>query len=401
MRREQELSPARRIRLVEFVRSFHLGGTEGQVVELLRGLPPWYQLMVAVTDHGGPLLEEVWRLGHLPETFSFHGTVKQPNTAWQIARLAVWLRRIRAELIHAHDFYTALIAVPAAKLAGARVVVGRLDLAHFHTPLQRAALRWATRGADAVIANAEAIRRMLVDEERIPVQRITVIPNGIDLPRFDRRMAGPLQAPLPDLGGAPVVVHVANLAHPVKRQEDLLQAIALLRRRGIRLHAFLIGDGARRAQVEALAAQLRLKDRVHFLGHRLDVPAVLARATLGVLCSSHEGLSNAVIEGMAARLPMVVTRVGGNPDLIVDGERGFVVPPFQPEALADAVARVLADPARARTLGANGRAFVERELTLERLVNRHDRLYRAVLDGGRRFAWMRSGRSAVAQGGDL
>lgn len=379
MRREQEVRALRPIRLVEFVRSFDIGGTEGQVVELIRGLPRRYETRVAVTHNSGPLLEQIWQLGHFPEEFSFHGSVKKPNTAWQIARLAAWLRKQRADVVHAHDFYTALIAVPAAKLAGAKVIVGRLDLAHFHTRAQRAALALATKGADAVIANAEAIRRMLVDEEGIPDRRVSVIHNGIDLPRFDLRMREPLRSPLPEIDGAPVVVHVANMAHPVKRQEDLLHAVAKLKAQGTALHAFLVGDGPRRGEVERACSELGVGDRVHFLGHRVDVPAVLARGTFGVLCSSHEGLSNAVIEGMAASLPMVVSAVGGNPDLIVDDERGYVVPAFNPEALAGAFTKVLADPAHARRMGANARAFVQRELTLERLVDRHDALYRAVL----------------------
>src|ERR671930_18536 len=130
-----------------------------------------------------------------------------------------------------------------------------------------------------------------------------------------------------------------------------------------------------------MAVRLGVAKRVHFLGIRKDVPAVLARATIGVLCSSAEGLSNAVIEGMAAGLPMVVTRVGGNPELIADGERGYVVPPYAPTALADAIRRVLADPMRARQMGISARQFVERELTLQQLCDRHDALYRSILQG--------------------
>jgi glycosyltransferase involved in cell wall biosynthesis len=374
------------IRLVEFVRSFDIGGTEGQALELLRGLPRHYDIRVAVTDNSGPLLEEVWRLGHLPAEFSFRGSVKKPNTLWQISRLARWLHEHRVDLVHAHDFYTALLAGPATRLAGVRLVVGRLDLAHFHTPLQRKALVACTRMADRVVANADAIRRMLVDEEGIPAARVSIIHNGIHLPRFDRRMAERLAAPLPDAGGAPVVVHVANMAHPVKRQEDLLAALAEVKRRGRVLHAWLVGSGPRREELEALSAKLGVADRAHFLGHRSDVPALLARATLGVLCSSAEGLSNAIIEGMAARLPMVVTRVGGSPDVIEDGVSGVVVPRHEPMALAQAFIRLLDDPAAGKAMGARARAFVGRELTFDELCARHDALYREVLAQGQRQA---------------
>ena len=121
-----------------------------------------------------------------------------------------------------------------------------------------------------------------------------------------------------------------------------------------------------------------MADRVHFLRHRTDVPAVYQRATLGVLCSTAEGMSNAVMEGMAAGLPMVVTAVGGNTDLIADGVRGRVVQPQRPEELARAFRWLLEHPEKAKDLGAAARGFVRRELSLERMVQRHDALYQSV-----------------------
>lgn len=370
------------IRLVQFTRSFHIGGTEVQVLELLRGLPPSYRLQVSVLQDAGPLMGSLWQLGFAPEVFPLTGSLARPNTLYQVGRLASWLRHHRVDLVHVHDFYSTMLAVPAAKLAGAKVVVSRLDLSHWQGPVRRAVHAQLTRAADHVVANAEAIRRMMVDEEGLPPRRVSVIHNGLDLPRFDARVREGLKGPLPDTRGAPVVVHVANMNHPVKRQEDLLTALNILRHAGRPLHAFLVGDGPRRPELERLATQLGVADRVHFLRHRTDVPALYQRATLGVLCSTAEGMSNAVMEGMAAGLPMVVTRVGGNTDLVVDGERGLVVAPERPVELAQAFQRLLDNPEEARRMGAKARTFVERELSLVRMVRRHDALYRAVLGRG-------------------
>jgi len=369
-----------KIRLLQFTRSFYLGGTEGQVLELLRQLPARYQVSLAVIERKGPMMEQVRALGFEPPDFPLRGSVLRPNTAWQVLRLARWIRAQRVQLVHAQDFYAAVLAVPAAKLAGAKVIVGRLDLAHWHSPAQRAVLSEWTRRADHVIANAKAIRQMLILEERVRPERVSVIRNGLDLARFDQRVREGLQAPLPPVDG-PLVVHVANMNHPVKRQEDLLHALADLRLGGVPVNAFLVGDGPRRQELEHLSRYLGLTGAVHFLGHRRDVPAVYARAQVGVLCSSAEGTSNAVMEGMAAGLPMVVTAVGGSPDLIAEGKRGWVIPPKQPAALAQALGAALTQPARARALGAAGRAYVAQELTLERMVARHDAVYRAVLAG--------------------
>jgi L-malate glycosyltransferase len=363
------------LKLVLFTKAFYIGGTESQVIELLRGLPPErYQTSVAVIDEVGPLLEDVWKLGHLPRSFPLRGSYLSANTAWQIARLARWLRDRRADLVHVHDFYSTLLAVPAARLAGAKVIVGRLDLLHWHGRWRSLGLRGLTHLADHVIANAEAVKHFVVTHDRIRKEKITVIRNGIDLLRFDVRARQGLAEPLPEVGGAPLAVHVANMSHPVKRQEDFLRAMALVPR----LHCFFVGDGPRRAELERIAHQVGVARRAHFLGFRKDGPAIQARATLGVLTSELEGLSNAVIEGMSSRLPMVVTAVGGNPELILDGERGWVVPPRDPEAMARAIRQVIGDPIQARVRGESARAFVERELTLDRLVANHDRLYRDV-----------------------
>ncbi|HME92559.1 MAG TPA: glycosyltransferase, partial [Myxococcaceae bacterium] len=133
------------IRLVEFTNSFYLGGAEGQAVELLRGLLPRYRIAVAVLNEAGPLLETVQHLGYVPRAFPARGSLVHPNTAFQIARCASWLRREQVELVHAHDFFSTLLAVPAAKLAGCKVVVGRLDLAHWQNRMQRAGLALMTR----------------------------------------------------------------------------------------------------------------------------------------------------------------------------------------------------------------------------------------------------------------
>jgi glycosyltransferase involved in cell wall biosynthesis len=381
MRREEVRMGREPLRLVQFTRSFYIGGTEVQVLELLRGLPSSYRLQVSVLDDSGPLMGSLWKLGHAPEVFPLKGSVAQPNTVYQVYRMARWLKAHRVELVHVHDFYSTLIAVPAAKLAGAKVIVGRLDLSHWQGRARRAVHAQLTRMADHVIANAEAIRTMLVTEEGLPASRVSVIHNGLDLARFDARVREGLKAPLPDTDGAPVVVHVANMNHPVKRQEDLLLALAMLRHGGTKLHAFLVGDGPRRPELEKLAGELGVSDTVHFLRHRTDVPAIYARATFGVLCSTAEGMSNAVMEGMASGLPMVVTRVGGNTDLVRDGERGLVVRPEQPSELAQAFTQMLSNPEKARAMGQAARSFVARELSLEKMVRVHDALYQRIARG--------------------
>lgn len=371
------------IRILEFTKSFHLGGTEGQLLQLLRGLPAGYEIHVAVIDLQGPLSNALEQLGHRPAVFPLNGSLAHPNTAFQVARLARWLRANRIELVHVHDFYATMLAVPAARLALAKVVVGRLDLAHWHSDAQRKALRAMTRLADHVVVNAQAIRNMLIEQEGIAPSAISLIRNGIDLRLFDCQAEKGLSGPIPD-ETQPAAVLVANMNHPVKRQEDFLRALQMIATAGGHLRGWLVGDGPRRPQLEKLADALGLSGRVHFLGHRTDVPAIYARASMGVLCSNAEGLSNAIIEGMAAWLPMVVTDAGGNSELISHGKRGLLVPPERPSDLASAMFWMLRNRIAARQMGEAARAYVERKLSAERLASSHDLLYRSLVRPGQR-----------------
>ncbi len=364
-----------RIRVAELVNSLYLGGTEGQVVELLRCLRDRFDFRVAVLQLAGPLVDDVRGLGLVPQHFPPPRSLLHPLSAGLILRIAQWLRQERVELVHVHDFFTTMLAVPAARLAGCKVVVGRLDLGHWHGPLRGAVLARLTGMADHVIANAEAIRQQLIAREGIASDRVSVIRNGIDLRRFDQRLREQPALPIPETGDVPIALLIANMNHPVKRQEDFLVALAHARARGSPLQGFLVGDGPRRPGLEALAAKLRLGAAAHFLGHRTDVPAIAARCVVGVLCSTAEGLSNAIIEGMAARLPMVVTDAGGNSELVADGERGLVVAPESPFALSAALTQIVEQPTLARRMGRAGRSFVEKELSLARLAQAHEQLY--------------------------
>ncbi len=379
MRREVDMPRVAPVRVAQLTKALFLGGTEVQVIELLRGLPPSYQCRLALLEEDGALLDQARSLGFVPETFPLAGSLMRAQTLAQIRRLAAWLREEKISLVHAHDFYSAALAVPAARLARVKVVVSRLDLAHHLQGGKRLLWRQLSRLAHHVVANADAIRQMLIGTERLAPDRVTVIRNGIDLPRFDARLRAGTTQPLPEVGDAPVAVLVANMNHPVKRQEDFLRAVALVRRRVPKLQAFLVGDGPRGMELQALAVELGLAEVAHFLSYRDDVPAIYARAQVAVNCSAAEGLSNAVIEAMAARVPVVATHVGGNPELVEHGVRGQIVPAGRPELLAEGLLTALVDRERAIAMAKNARTFVERQLTLTRMARAHDALYRRVI----------------------
>jgi glycosyltransferase involved in cell wall biosynthesis len=357
------------------VSRFWVGGSERQFIERLRAHPAGYDPIVACLELSGGNLDDFLALG-LPEpsVFPLKGSLLQANTLVQVWRLARLIRRSGARLVHGTEFISNVVALLAGKLAGVPVVVSRVDLGHLREGFgwaHRAVEKWMTRTADAVCANAEAVRWLCIDEEGSDRDRTFLIPNGLDLARFDALMAKPLEGPLPQ--GRPLVAVVANL-WPVKGHRTLLEAIALVRQRRPDARFALVGDGPEREYLQRRAAALGLGDSVTLLGTRYDVPAILARADVACLPSLAEGLPNAVMEAMAARLPVVASAVGGVPEL-VDAFTGFLAPPGKPAPLAARLLQVLNNPVEGAQMGVRGRKKIERDHSLQRVSELHRRLY--------------------------
>ena len=367
--------------VLQLVNQFAIGGAEGQFVARLRGHPFGFRPVVACINKVGPHLKEVEALGLPVEEFGLKGSLAQLNTGYQVFKLAAFLERESVKLIHANDFYANLLAVPAARLVGAKVICSRFDLGHWYSRGAHLIEAIACRAADAVYVNAEAVRDLCVDEEGLREDKVFVVHNGIDLIAFDAAMKEPLEAPIPE--GRPTAVVIGNL-YPVKGHLDLIEAAERIKRSIPDLLVLCAGEGPMRATLEQQIAHRGLKDTVILLGHRLDVPALPSRANAGCLASHAEGLSNAVIEVMAASLPVVGTAVGGNIELIREAgphASGHLVPPHKPEALADALEALLKDPVRAKELGRAGRARVAADLTPGAMTRKTGDLYRRVLAG--------------------
>jgi glycosyltransferase involved in cell wall biosynthesis len=368
--------------VLHLVNRFNIGGAERQFIERLRRHPEGFAPVLGCLELSGPMLDQARALGHLPVVFPLRGSLMQANTALQITRMAKVIRDRGVKLVHSTDFNTNLLGLVAARLAGVRCIVSRVDLGHPRygfSKWHRAAEKWSARHADLVVANAEAVRRVCIEEEGCRPERVLVVRNGLDLVRFDAQAAEELKAPLPIPEGAPFVAVIGNL-WPVKGHRMLVEAVGKLAGKLPGWRFLCAGDGSERPWLTRRIAELGLEDRVLLIGHRLDVPALLRRARAAALCSSAEGLSNALMEAMAASLPVVATRVGGNPELVRDGENGFLVPSGDADAMAARLLDLLGgEPGRAMQMGLRGRARIETELTLEAMARGHRNLYRRAL----------------------
>ncbi|MEP6593275.1 MAG: glycosyltransferase [Acidobacteriota bacterium] len=352
-----------------FITAFEPGGTERQMTELVRRLDPrQFRVHVACFHRAGAWLPRVLERAASVVEFPIRG-FGRPATAGQLLAFARWCRRERIAVVQTCDLYANIFGLPGAALAGVPVRIGsRRELNPDKSTGQIRLQRLAYRAATKVVANSPAAREVLTAEGVAPGS-IAVIANGVD----------PLWFDLPD-HQRPIrtVITVANL-RPEKSHEALLEAAAALAPTHPDLRFQIVGDGPRRQALEARAAALGLGGSVHFLGHRDDVPALLAAADLFVLPSRSEAFPNGVIEAMAAGLPVVACAVGGLVDLIEPGTTGLLVPPGDAAALAAAIARLAGDAVEAASLGRAARLAVRQRYSFDRMVGSFEDLYRTGL----------------------
>ena len=293
---------------------------------------------------------------------------------WAWRPLVRLLRRERIDVLHSHKFGSNVWAALLAPLGRVPVLI-----AHEHTwsyegqPLRRLLDReLIARRSAAFVAVSREDRRRMIEVERIPADAVTFVPNGIDaLPQGDgarvRRELG-VDADAPLLGAVAVL-------RPQKGLDVLIRAVAEAARELPAVRVAIAGEGPERGRLEELATELGVADRVLLLGHRSDVPDLLAAFDVAVSSSWFEGSPLAALEYMDAGLPVVATRVGGMPDLIEDRVHGRLVEPGDPGALAAAIVEVVRDRDRAAEMGARARERRRAEFDLNGTVRALEEMY--------------------------
>lgn len=294
--------------------------------------------------------------------------------AWMVNFVKL-IRRRGIGLMHAQEFAMNTCCSIASAITGIPVVTTVQGKIYYPDKRRRRlAYRFVSKRS-RMIAVSEDLKRFLVDHVGIREQRVTTIYNGID-PHphgVDNGQRAAIRREL-GLGDVPVVGTAGSL-YPVKGHVHLLHAMATVVRTVPDAVCVLAGRGELLGQLQATAAQLGIEPHVRFLGFRPDVPAVLQALDVFVLPSLSEGLSLALLEALAAGKPVVATHVGGNPEVVVDGRNGFLVPSRDSEALADRIVRLLSNRELAASFGQSGRMRVEPDFTVTTMVRRYEELY--------------------------
>jgi glycosyltransferase involved in cell wall biosynthesis len=364
------------MRVCFMIDELNTAGTETQLLALIRHLDRTRVQPSLCLLHGDSPRSRALEPNDCPVLRLGVRSLCRPGTLGKARRLADFLRRGRIDVLQLYFPDSTYLGVLVGRLAGVpHIVRTRNNLGYWLTPLHRRLGRLCRRLAGLTVANCEACRQAVLADEAGPPHSVVVLENGVDLDRF---AAVP---PLTARAGPVRIGVVANL-RPVKGLDVFVRAAAEVSRSCPDVTFEIAGEGEQRPALEQLARELGLGPRLRLLGVVEDVPAFLGRVSVAVLCSRSEGMSNAVLEYMAAGRALVATQVGANSELVQDGVSGLLVPPGDASALAAAMRRLVEDPELRVRLGSAARNRAERQYSRPVMVRRFEEFYRALVAGG-------------------
>lgn len=367
--------------IAHIIHKLDYGGLENGVVNLINRMPhsEWRHCVICMTD-----FTEFRKRIERPDVpvIALH---KPEGKAWA-TYLQLWrvLRQMQPDIVHTRNLAALEGQVPAF-LAGIRGRVhsehgwdvGDLDGSNRRRRLLRRLVRPFVRH---YIALSQDIECYLRDSIGVESPRLTQIYNGVDDTRFAPQI---LPAATPWVGMEPFVFGTVGRVQAVKDQLTLLRAFALMLQREpqarSRLRLMIVGDGPLLPQLQQEAVTLGVSDLLWLPGSRDDVPALMRAMNVFVLPSLSEGISNTILEAMACRLPVIATRVGGNPELIEAGQTGALVPAAEVQQLADAMTGYWQQPALASQQGQKARKSIENRFGMQRMLDQYVAVYRKVL----------------------
>jgi glycosyltransferase involved in cell wall biosynthesis len=369
----------RKIKIVYVIGQLTVGGTEQQLLVLLKKLNPQrFEPCVICLSEKQPSLKIKYQQLKIPVYVIAREQNNRLTILWNLYCL---LRKISPDIVHTFSF-ASRAAILASKVVGhSKIIVSfRTDPKRWVSYFDLLLINSTNLILDnsvAAISSYKSINRSLKN----PL--VEVVHNGIDLSLFDEAMHEEIAQPTPFLlqPNLPVICVVAGL-RPAKNLSLLLEAYALLRCSFPNVRLWFVGEGEEREKLERITFNLGLASYVCFCGIQTNIPAILKKSFMGVLSSKIEGLPNSILEYMSAGLPVVATNVGGNSEIVLHGKTGLLVPFDEPQAFADAMQYYLKNPEIARQCGEAGRSRIEENFTIERMVHETESVYKKLMRSG-------------------
>jgi|SRR5215831_4285483 len=370
-----------RARILHVVSCLGMGGTEHGLLKVINGLGhERFEHRICVVRTLDKDFARRMTSVELYEVGSGNAGLQFP-----LLRLASIMKAYRPHVVHTRNF-GALEGIPASRVAGVPVAIHSEHGYELETvaglPLRRRVMCRALFGmADAVFTVTENLRAYHAAQSWTPEQRLRVIYNGVDLETFtpSRTTAEETRHRYCIPADRIVIGSVGRLV-PIKNQATLLRAAEMLAENGCPIHVVLVGDGKEAPALKKQAAEsAALQGRVTFAGTSDRVSDLLSAMDIFVLPSISEGMSNTILEAMATALPVVVSRTGGNPELVDEGRSGYLFRPTDPRSLAGALGRLVQSEELRRGFGESAREAVVARFSLSGMIQRYDNLYRELM----------------------
>ncbi len=370
-----------RIKIFYLVNEFADGSSNNLILTLMRGMDPsCFEYHVGgLKAIGGPMEEQFAGVGATVVSF---GLPQGRPGLGGVRRIAKYIEQNQIQIVHTHVLRPDILGGFAARLAHRPAVLStKHNMAYVRGQsswLMRNLFYWpAMYLSDQIITVTEALRQQAIARLRINPARVTTIHNGIDAERYYRPDARAATRAALGLDPDAFVITYTGRLIGGKGLEDLLRAARPLVERHPACRVLIVGEGELLARLQQLAGELGLLSHVIFAGFRRDVPEVLAASDAFVLPSFSEGLPLSVLEAMAAGKPVVVSRVGGVPEIVADGETGLMIEPGDVPGLTAALLSLIEDPARREALCVRGRQHVRDHFSVPSMVARYQDLYQA------------------------
>jgi len=367
-----------RIKILHVLHSFNVGGLENGVINLVN------------KSDGEHFIHEICCLtksgageSRLTKSVKIHEMNKKDGNDWtMIPKLVKLIDEARPDIVHTRNWGT-IDAIVAAKVKGVSSIIHgehgwNMDDPRGANTKRRVVRRILSCAVDHFVAVSEDIKTWMISSVGIKSSKIGKILNGVDIHKFSPGGRGEARRAFGFLEEDILIGTVGRL-DPIKDQRLLLQAFSNLQGDGNKLRLVLVGDGPERGSLESMREKLSCKDRIVFLGERSDIEYLLPMLDIFVLPSKNEGISNTILEAMATGLPVVATRVGGNPELVIHSKTGLLFPSGDVKGLTEAIDFYVGHEEERRVHGARGRSEAEQRFSLGRMVEEYESLYTSLL----------------------
>jgi len=379
---KSESSIQKKIKILYLTTSSKIGGAEQVILALAKNIDhALFDIEVCILSPKGALNEELDRLKVKNFALGIKNWFYVPGAVYKLYRL---LKRKQYDIINTWLFHASVMGVFITLIKTSPIIESRqyTDYMYkYNFKLKQILDRIASHNVDHIIACSNAAKEVLTHYEKVDTRKITIIYNGTNIDEFRLYNINQRRQTRENLKVEDKIV-LSFTAHlrPAKGHQYLLEAISKIKNQYTNIVLLLIGEGVLRNELEALTRQLNIEDNVRFLGYRTDIPDILSATDIYVHSSVEEGFGISIIEAMAVGLPVIATNVGGIPEIITNGENGILVPPENPQALAEAISDLIEHPDKRKMFAEKGRQHITANFTNDIMAKKYMEVYRNIIN---------------------